>query len=111
MGTTIHGLPYPEPTDQVSAGADAIRALAENIRIWSYTHTFASLTTSNVSIDVSYPAGLFTAAPAGVVSTGHSYAITNVATYATYFRLYGKTSSGSYNTIVAHIILFQKMGS
>jgi hypothetical protein len=31
MGTTIHGLPYPEPTDPVAAGAAAIRSLAESI--------------------------------------------------------------------------------
>lgn len=31
MGTTAHGLPYPEPTDPVANGADAIRALAEAI--------------------------------------------------------------------------------
>jgi|SRR5215471_239133 len=29
MASTPHGLPYPVPTDPVSAGADAIRALAE----------------------------------------------------------------------------------
>lgn len=28
MGTTAGGLPYPEPTDPVAAGADAIKALA-----------------------------------------------------------------------------------
>jgi len=28
MGTTPGGLPYPEPTDPVAAGADAIKALA-----------------------------------------------------------------------------------
>lgn len=28
MGTTTTGLPYPEPTDPVAAGADAIKALA-----------------------------------------------------------------------------------
>lgn len=31
MGTTTHGLPYPEPTDPVAAGAAAIRSLAESI--------------------------------------------------------------------------------
>ena len=31
MGVTAGGLPYPEPTDPVAAGADAIRALAEAI--------------------------------------------------------------------------------
>ena len=30
-GNTIHGLPYPLPTDQVSAGAGDIRALAEAV--------------------------------------------------------------------------------
>lgn len=29
MGTTTHGLPYPEPTDPVADGAAAIKALAE----------------------------------------------------------------------------------
>lgn len=29
MGTTLTGLPYPEPTDPIAAGADAIKALAE----------------------------------------------------------------------------------
>lgn len=32
MGTTTqHGLPYPEPTDQVAEGANAIRSLAEAV--------------------------------------------------------------------------------
>jgi len=31
MGTTVHGLPYPEPTDPVAAGAAAIRSLAEAV--------------------------------------------------------------------------------
>jgi hypothetical protein len=31
MGTTAHGLPYPEPTDPVAAGAAAIRSLAEAV--------------------------------------------------------------------------------
>jgi len=31
MGTTVHGLPYPEPTDPVANGAAAIRALAEAV--------------------------------------------------------------------------------
>jgi len=29
MGTTVSGLPYPEPTDPVAAGAAAIHSLAE----------------------------------------------------------------------------------
>ena len=33
MGTTPSGLPYPEPTDPVAEGADAIRALAEAIEL------------------------------------------------------------------------------
>ena len=31
MGTTAGGLPYPEPTDPIAAGADAIKALAQAI--------------------------------------------------------------------------------
>ena len=31
MGTTVGGLPYPEPTDPIAQGAAAIRALAEAI--------------------------------------------------------------------------------
>lgn len=31
MGTTEGGLPYPEPTDDLRGGADAIRALAEAV--------------------------------------------------------------------------------
>lgn len=40
MGTTPGGLPYPEPTDPVAAGADAIKALAqavepERVPVWT----------------------------------------------------------------------------
>jgi len=35
MGTTAKGLPYPEPTDPVAAGAGAIRALAEAVDVLS----------------------------------------------------------------------------
>jgi hypothetical protein len=33
MGVTTHGLPYPEPTDPVAAGADNIKALANAVDI------------------------------------------------------------------------------
>lgn len=31
MGTTAKGYPYPEPTDPIAAGADAIKALAQAV--------------------------------------------------------------------------------
>lgn len=65
MGTTAQGLPYPEPTDPVAAGADAIRALAEAIdpkliaRIWRRAHTsnIGGITTGTLipTLDITVP--------------------------------------------------------
>lgn len=108
MGKTTNGLPYPEPTDQVSAGADAIRALAETLRFWTFPHTWASMTSTMASVDITYPTGLFTATPVAIASSGHSYAIFNALPYATYVRLYIRSSSTtSYSNVQTFVLLVQ----
>lgn len=71
MGTTpINALPYPEPTDPVAQGADAIKALAnaldkgvaKAIAAGSATLPITALNTG-ASVAVTFPAGRFTAAP------------------------------------------------
>ena len=69
MGTTPKGFPYPEPTDPVAAGADAIKALAQAIdthvgRVASGAVTVTGDGTSvNPGAAVTFPAGRFTANP------------------------------------------------
>ena len=36
MGTTRRGFPYPEPSDPIAAGADAIKALAQQVDLITY---------------------------------------------------------------------------
>ena len=43
MGTTATGLPYPEPTDPIAGGADAIRALAEAIDLRQWSENWISI--------------------------------------------------------------------
>jgi hypothetical protein len=50
MGTTLHGLPYPEPTDPVADGAAAIEALAEAIDTSLGTRNALAATATGTSI-------------------------------------------------------------
>ena len=73
MGTTPNGLPYPEPTAPVAGGADAIKALAQALRIATGIATIPPGTVAgNVVVAVTFPAGLFTTAPAVVASPSGS---------------------------------------
>lgn len=79
MGTTPKGYPYPEGTDPVVDGDDAIQALAEAIDTKQPhaqavgTAEFTGVRPGNAkSIAVTFPAGLFTANPyvtLGIYST------------------------------------------
>jgi hypothetical protein len=64
MGTTNKGLPYPEPTDPIAAGADAIKNLALVInQPVSGRVTITGTGVATASTAVTFPAGHFTAAP------------------------------------------------
>ena len=74
MGTTSKGLPYPEPTDPVAAGADAIKALAQAIK--QPLTGVVSVAVSNAttaSQAVTFPAGYFTSAPTVTVTPTQSF--------------------------------------
>lgn len=43
MGTTTGGLPYPESTDPIAAGADAIKALALAVDVLEWEKTFTTI--------------------------------------------------------------------
>ena len=64
---TPNGFPYPAPTDPVSQGADAIRALAEALDprapIQAMGFINISVTTSSATAAVTFPAGRFAVAP------------------------------------------------
>jgi hypothetical protein len=69
MGTTPKGFPYPEDTDLVSQGAQAIKALALAIdtnvgRVAGGTaNVNIAAANTAASVAVTFPAGRFTAAP------------------------------------------------
>lgn len=55
MGTTSGGLPYPDPTDPVAEGADAIRALAEKLDIaGTYVPALTNITLGNGTLTGKY---------------------------------------------------------
>ena len=69
MGTTPNGYPYPEDTDPVAAGAQAIKALASAVDTKSSPGAagvaqIPITAASNGSLTVTLPAGRFTSAPA-----------------------------------------------
>lgn len=108
MGTTANGLPYPEPTDPIAAGAAAIQALTNKLRFWAFTHTWASMTAATVTVDVTYPIGLFTAIPVPVIGSGHSYAVFNALPFETYTRLYIRSmNTTSYSNVQTYVLLVQ----
>lgn len=76
MGTTPAGLPYPEGTDFVMDGDDAIKALATAIRIkQGAVFVPKGTATGGVSVAVTYPAGIFSSTPL-VVGCANSSSIT-----------------------------------
>jgi len=77
-GKTTGGLPYPDPTDPVAEGADAIRSLAEAIDPRTPAAWAGGQATVNVSASVTgsttvtLPVGRFTKAPQVVGSASNS---------------------------------------
>lgn len=64
MGTTPGGLPYPEGTDRVMDGDDAIRALAEKLGATAAGQATVVLNNApSGSVAVTFPAGRFTSPP------------------------------------------------
>jgi hypothetical protein len=63
MGQTPGGLPWPEPTDPLAAGAGAIRALAESVdRYWYHAERIAAYSIGGGGTDVTVGGGGGTAA-------------------------------------------------
>lgn len=96
MGTTPKGYPYPEDTDLLSQGAQAIKALATAIDTGagrSATGTASlALPTANTSnaVAVTFPVGRFTASPAVIISRYTGYG----ANATTYYWPGGMSASG-----------------
>lgn len=95
MGT-IRGLPYPEPTDPISGGAGAIKALAEAVDKRSAVSAEAVSTVKITSawaatVTVPWPAGRFTINPITVAST--------IATYKWLITVVRSTPASSVVTI------------
>lgn len=99
MATTAKGFPYPIGTDRVMDGDDAIKALAEAVgnyhgaRIWATQVSVSVAAAASGNAAVTFPAGLFTAAPVCVASV----ALNSTA----YFAICtGATASGCTATAV-----------
>lgn len=100
MGTTGRGYPYPEPTEPVAQGADAIKALATAVDTTGLVRIAAGTVSLNITsldtnftVPVTFPAGRFTAAPM-VVTNGASFSPIT-ATSATAINANGFTMNGS----------------
>lgn len=92
----IAGLPYPEPTDPISGGAGAIKALAEavNTRAGRSAEKVATIVLKNTwagTVTVPWPAGTFVVNPVAVVST--------IATYKWHATVVNSTPGGAVITI------------
>ena len=111
LGTTpTAGLPYPEPTDPVALGADAIKSLATalDLRVpikglaWGLA-TLTGITAGNlVTMAVTFPAGRFTLAPNVQLTLSASnshgcYPPAATGVTATGFTLNGGRSTGNAN--------------
>lgn len=77
MGTTSRGYPYPEDTDPVAQGAQAIQALANaiNTRAGACAAGTVTITANNAALafaTVTFPANRFSAAPfvSGTANSG-----------------------------------------
>lgn len=83
MGTTPTGLPYPEPTAPVAEGANAIKGLAQAIRIVATSVTVANGAANPATATVSFPAGLFSSPPLVVSSSSSSNGATGLTAVST----------------------------
>lgn len=64
MGTTNKGIPYPESTDPVAAGADAIKATAQAVnQPLTGVVTIPITGGTSGSVPITFPGGYFTAPP------------------------------------------------
>jgi hypothetical protein len=106
MGTTANGYPYPEDTDPVTGGAQAIKALANKIDTFLRTTASGSttITLSNVAyaqVVVTLPAGRFTTTPNIAVGCGANAFFAGVASksatsFTAWTRVWNNTAtSGS----------------
>ena len=91
MGTTARGFPYPENSDQVALGAQAIRSLAEAVDTRSGVQASGnfSITVNNAvsaTTTITLPANRFTAAPNVVATANHN----------SWFAFMGTPSAGSF---------------
>jgi hypothetical protein len=106
MGVTPNSLPYPEDTDPVTEGAQAIRALAERLRIASGIATVPA-GTSPRAVTVTLPPGLFTARPAIALGSGNTYVSVSVTgASAVNFTINGiyRTGSGAIANMPATLV-------
>jgi hypothetical protein len=76
-GSTPNGYPYPDDSDPVAQGAQAIKALATKVdtQLRASAAGTASISVSNAalgSVAVTLPAGRFTAPPRVAVTSGNS---------------------------------------
>jgi hypothetical protein len=67
MGTTAGGLPYPEPTDPIAEGADAIKALAEAIERCRLVGSVAATSAANGVCTVTF-GQTFASAPTVIIT-------------------------------------------
>lgn len=83
MATTTKGYPYPLPADPAQAGADNIKALAQQVdatvpfRTWTGAAVVALNNAATGAVVVTFPAGRFTQPPRvllGILSSGTYFA-------------------------------------
>lgn len=103
---TGKGYPYPVGTDKVADGDNAIQALATavdtkaGVRCSGEATVPITAVNTPVSLTITFPAGLFTAAPASVVvglriANPLQAAVASGSITATSFVLWGARSTGS----------------
>lgn len=108
--TTPNNLPYPLGTDRVMDGDDAIKALALALRYCTVSATVNLSTTPTAGVAVTFPAGLFSAAPvvlsilSGTGSTTWVGGVNGVT--ATGCNLFGRNITGSAGSGTAPIVGF-----
>lgn len=78
LGNTPNGMPFPHPSDPISDGADAIKALADAVRIVGVSVTVPANSPNPATAQVVFPPGLFTAAPLVVSSSSSSNGATGL---------------------------------
>jgi len=115
---TPKGYPYPLGTDRVTDGDDSIHSLATAVDTRAGVHAAGSVVTAvpsalntPVSVAVTFPAGLFTAAPAVVVTGGggnpHQLATSWSAVTATGVTVWGARTGGSLAAITLAYVATQ----